>query len=275
MNAMERIFSATAQLPSIPAVVQKMIDTLQSEDADLHPLIAEIRTDPVISVRVLRLANSGFYASRRGVGSIDDAVTLIGTRTLRTLVISAGISGAFPKVPGLDMKDFWRHALMTASANSLLARHAGENPDHAYSAGLIHRLGQLMIHIAFPRVAEDIARECQGLSLTERAAIEHMKLHTSHCSVGAELAMRWNFPNGISSALQYYCQPHHAEATRLARLTNVAAQIAFEIGEDVRPEDIAEHLNRSVIELCGLERDALVTDIAYCAEHAADAELTL
>jgi HD-like signal output (HDOD) protein len=275
MNAMERIFSATAQLPSIPAVVQKMIDTLQSEDADLHPLIAEIRTDPVISVRVLRLANSGFYASRRGVGSIDDAVTLIGTRTLRTLVISAGISGAFPKVPGLDMKDFWRHALMTASANSLLARHAGESPDHAYSAGLIHRLGQLMIHIAFPRVAEDIARECQGLSLTERAAIEHMKLHTSHCSVGAELAMRWNFPNGISSALQYYCQPHHAEATRLARLTNVAAQIAFEIGEDVRPEDIAEHLNRSVIELCGLERDALVTDIAYCAEHAADAELTL
>lgn len=275
MNAMERIFSATAQLPSIPAVVQKMIDTLQSEDADLHPLIAEIRTDPVISARVLRLANSGFYASRRGVGSIDDAVTLIGTRTLRTLVISAGISGAFPKVPGLDMKAFWRHALMTASANSLLAKHAGENPDHAYSAGLIHRLGQLMIHIAFPRVAEDIARECQSLSLTERAAIEHIKLHTNHCAVGAELAMRWNFPNGISRALQYYCLPHHAEATRLARLTNVAAQIAFEIGEDVRPEDIAGHLNRSVIELCGLECDALVTDIAYCAEHAADAELAL
>ena len=121
MNAMERIFSATAQLPSIPAVVQKMIDTLQSEDSDLHPLIAEIRTDPVISARVLRLANSGFYSSRRSIGSVDDAVTLIGTRALRTLVISAGISGAFPKVPGVNMQDFWRHALMTASANSLLA----------------------------------------------------------------------------------------------------------------------------------------------------------
>lgn len=275
MNAMERIFSATAQLPSIPAVVQKMIDTLQSEASDLHPLIAEIRTDPVISARVLRLANSGFYASRRSIGSIDDAVTLIGTRALRTLVISAGISGAFPKVPGLNMKDFWRHALMTASANALLAKHAGENPDHAYSAGLIHRLGQLMIHIAFPRVAEDIARECRDLSVTERAAVEHLKLQTNHCSVGAELAMRWNFPNGISRALQYYCQPHHAEATRLARLTNAAAQIAFEIDDDVPPEDIAEHLNRSVIELCGLDRAAIVPDIAYCAEHATDAELAL
>jgi HD-like signal output (HDOD) protein len=275
MNAMERIFSATAQLPVIPRVVQKMIDTLKHEDADLQPLIADIRIDPVISARVLRIANSGFYGSRRTVGSIDDAVRLVGTRVLRTLVISAGVSSAFPKVPGVDLKDFWRHALMTASANALLARHAGESADNAYVAGLMHRLGQLMIHIAFPRMAEEIARDCHGLSVSERAAVEHLKLHTNHCEVGAELAARWNFPDDVALAMQYYCQPHHDSATRLARLTNVAAQIAMEIDEDVKPEDIAEHLNRSITDLCGLDRTAILPDIEYCAEHAAEAELAL
>lgn len=273
MNAMERIFSATAQLPAIPRVVQKTIDTLKHEDADLQPLIADIRLDPVVCARVLRIANSGFYGSRRTVGSIDDAVRLVGTRVLRTLVISAGVSSAFPKVPGVDLKDFWRHALMTASANALLARHAGENTDHAYVAGLMHRLGQLMIHIAFPRLADEIGRACHDFSIGERAAMEQLKLHTNHCEVGAELAARWNFPDDVEHAMQFYCQPHHEDATRLARLTNVAAQIAMEIDGDVKPEDIAEHLNRSITDLCGLDRKALVPDIEYCAEHAADAEL--
>jgi len=275
MNAIERIFSATAQLPVIPVVVQKMIDTLKSEDADLQPLVAQIRVDPVISARVLRLANSGFYGSRRSIGSIDDAVRMIGTRALRTLVISAGISGAFPKVPGIELKDFWRHALMTASANALLARHAGENTDHAYSAGLLHRIGQLMIHIAFPRVAEELAREGRELGLSERIALELSKLNVSHCEVGAELAARWNFPDDISRALHHYSQPHQPDTTRLARLTNVAAQIASEIDDDVRPEDIAAHLSRTTTDLCGLDRVAILPDIEYCAEHAAEAELAL
>ncbi|MDP3873640.1 MAG: HDOD domain-containing protein [Methyloversatilis sp.] len=275
MNAMERIFSATAQLPVIPRVVQKMIDTLKHENADLQPLIADIRLDPVISARVLRIANSGFYGSRRTIGSIEHAVTLVGTRVLRTLVISAGVSSAFPKVPGVDLKDFWRHALMTASANAMLARHAGEKADNAYVAGLMHRLGQLMIHIAFPRLAEEIARDCHHLSVSERAAVEQLKVHTNHCEVGAELAARWNFPDDVARAMQYYCQPHNESATRLARLTNVAAQIAMEIDDDVKPEDIAEHLNRSITDLCGLDRTAILPDIEYCAEHATGAELVL
>lgn len=275
MNGMERIFSAAGQLPGIPRVVEQVIDTLRHDDADLRPLITDIRHDPMISARVLRMANSGFYGSRRSVGSIDEAVTLIGTRAMRTLVISAGISSAFPKVPGVDLNDFWRHALMTASAIKLLARHADENPEHAYSAGLMHRIGQLMIHLAFPRVAGQLAEECRDLNATGRAAIEHLKLHTNHCEVGAELATRWNFPEDISHALLYYCQPHHANATRLARLTNVASQIAFGIEEHVRPEDIADHLGTSITDLCGLDRATILPDIEYCAEHAAEAELAL
>ncbi len=275
MNTMERIFSATANLPTMTRVVQKMIDTLKEEDADLHPLIAEIRLDPAISARVLRMANSGFYGCRRKVGSIDDAVTVIGTRALRTLVISAGVSSAFPKVPGINLQDFWRHALMTANVNALLARHAGENPDHAYSAGLMHRIGQLMINIAFPQMAEDIMRDCLNLSATELAAIEQLKLHTNHCEVGAELAARWNFPDDITGALNYYCQPHRPQASRLARLTNVAAQIALEIGEDVHPEEIAQHLNKSITDLCGLDQTAILSDIEYCAEQAAEADLAI
>jgi HD-like signal output (HDOD) protein len=275
MSAIERIFSTVSQIPAIPQVVANLIESLKHDDVDLQPLIAEIRQDPAISARLLRLANSGFYGSRRSVGSIDDAVTLIGTRAMRTLVITAGVGGAFPKVPGVNLKEFWRHALMTASANKLLASRCGEDPEFAYTAGLMHRVGQLMIHMAFPRIAEEIARDCRDLSVTERAAVEHLKLHTNHCEIGAELAARWNFPDSIARALQYYCQPHHSGATRLARLTNVAAQIAFEIDEHVQPDEIARHLNQSVTDMCGLDRMAMLPDIEYCVEHAADADVML
>lgn len=268
-HAIERLFAAAGQLPSIPRVVQKMIETLRDEDADLLPLIGEIRTDPTISARVLKLANSGYYGSRRAVGSIDEAVSLIGTRAMRTLVISAGVSGSFPKVPGVDLQSFWRHALLTASITSQLARRAGENAERAYSAGLMLRVGQLMIHIAFPRVADEILRECQGLGMSERATVEQHKLNTNHCEVGAELAMRWNFPDDIAAALEYYCQPRNPDASLLARLAHVAAQCAFELEQQTAPEDIVQRLDNTVTDMCGLDPAGILQDIRSCAERAA------
>lgn len=271
-HAIERLFAAAGQLPTIPRVVQKLIETLRDEDADLQPLIADIRTDPTISARVLRLANSGFYGTRRSVGSIDEAVTLIGTRAVRTLVISAGISGSFPKVPGVDLEKFWRHAMLTATLASVLAKRAGMNGEYAYSAGLMHRVGQLMIHIAFPRIADEIARDCHDLSVGERAAMEQLKLHTNHCEVGAELAMRWNFPDDIAHALQHYSQPQLEEAGDLSRLTHLAARIAFAIGDGLPAAGIAGTLDPALTRACGLEREALVDDIVQCAEQAASGD---
>ncbi|WP_018411078.1 HDOD domain-containing protein [Methyloversatilis thermotolerans] len=266
--AIERLFATAGQLPSIPRVVQQLIATLKDEDADLHPLIADIKQDPAISAKVLRLANSGFYAGRRTVGSIDEAITLIGTRAMRTLVISAGLTGVFTKVQGVDLKDFWRHALTTASAAAMLAKEARMDAESAYSAGLMHRVGQLMIHIAFPRVAEEIARDCRDLSVAERAAVEQVKLHTNHCEVGAELAVRWNFPDDIVQALKHYSQPQHPDAGKLARIVHLAAQLAFDIEDQVQPENIAEHLNKALTDDCGLDRLALVPAIRDCAANA-------
>lgn len=271
-HAIERLFAAAGQLPSIPRVVQKLIASLKDEEADLIPLIADIRTDPTISARVLRLANSGYYGTRRSVGSIDDAVTLIGTRALRTLVVSAGVSAAFPRVPGVDLNAFWRHATVMANLCSTLARRAGENAEFGYSAGLMHRVGQLMIHIAFPRIAEELARDCRDLSVSERAAAEQLKLHTNHCEVGAELAMRWNFPEGIAQALQHYCHPQSKEAGRLAAITYLSVQIAFAIEDGRSPADTLQQLKPEECEACGLERDTLFDDIARCAEQAGCAE---
>lgn len=264
-HAIERLFAAAGQLPTIPRVVQKLIGSLKEEDADLLPLIADIRTDPTISARVLRLANSGYYANRRSVGSIDEAVTLIGTRALRTLVISAGVSAAFPRVPGVDLNAFWQHATLVANLCSTLARRAGENAEYGYSSGLMHRVGQLMIHIAFPRIAEELARDCHDLSVNERASAEQLKLHTNHCEVGAELAVRWNFPDEIGQALAHYCQPQSEASDRLARITHLCVQIAFAI-EDGRPAaDIVQQLKPEECEACGLDRDTLFDDIAHCA----------
>lgn len=268
MNPTASILLKNTQLPSIPKVVRDAIQTLQSEGANLHGLIAEIKHDPSLSARILRLANSGLYARSRQIGSIDEAVVLIGTAALRSLVIASGISGAFVKVAGIDLNRFWHHAILSANIARMLARHASANPEAAYTAGLMHRIGQLMLHTAFPSAAQDLVRESGQLTGLERARAERHKMQTDHCEVGAELARQWNFPDDIVAALEHYATPSEPQAPHLARLVGLASIIATRIDTGTTPEVIAEEVGSAVAELCELDRTSLLSEIRGCAASA-------
>lgn len=234
MTPTDQLFDKLPRLPSIPRVVQALILTLDNPDADLAHLIAEVKHDQALSLRVLRLANSSYYGLSRKVGAIDDAVTLVGLNALRTLVVTSGITWAFPQVPGVNLQAFWRHAMLTAMVARSLARHAGINGEFAYTAGLIHRVGQLLIALAMPDLARIIGAECHDSSVAELAAIEHAHLGLDHCEVGAEQARQWNFPAVIRNAVRWYADPLGEEACPYAGVVYLAAQIAFgiEAGHD-------------------------------------------
>lgn len=252
MHPTDELFDKLPRLPSIPRVVQELIHTLDNPDADLHSLIAEVKHDQALSLRVLRLANSSYYGVSRKIGAIDDAVTLIGLNALRTLVITSGVTWTFHEVPGVALQPFWRHAMLTAMVARSLARPAGANGEYAYTAGLIHRVGELLIALALPDQAAGISHAMHEGPVTELIAAERALLGLDHCEVGAEQARQWNFPVVIRHAVRWYAEPDNPEGGPQAGLVHLAARIAWGLTHRQAEPDIIASLHAGLCQRLNL-----------------------
>lgn len=272
MNVIDRFFQSNLNLPMLPKVVQDVLQMLNREDVDLNALARVVDHDQVISAKVLRLANSSYYGASRNVKTLDDAIAIVGFNNFRTLVIASGITGSITHVPGMDLRRFWRHALVTAGIARTLSRELHLEADTAYISALMHSIGQLLIHLVFPAAGADIEETCQGRCVLERKAVEHTVLGFDHCQVGAELAERWNFPEEIQRVIRYYADPLNPKACKLAPVVYVAAHIAFglELGEDAR--HIAETLNPDVAAKVGMDRIEWIDRIESCRSLLAEAD---
>jgi putative nucleotidyltransferase with HDIG domain len=272
MKPLEKIFSQTQVLPTIPKVVHELIQSLNNEDADIGKLARSVSQDQVISARVLRLANSSYYGSSRKVASIDDAVTLVGLNQLRILVIACGMAGSFVKVPGVDLGQFWKHSLLTAMLARILAKDlGGANPEVAFTGGLMHGIGILLIHNAFPDLASQVSAAARDGIVATRVAAERELLETDHCEVGMELAKRWNFADEIKNAIHFYHNPLLDGADSYAMMTFIASVIAQML---VKPEQIevlrtkmSHELSQAVLQRIGsfeerLEKYGYLTEAA-------------
>jgi putative nucleotidyltransferase with HDIG domain len=274
MTPMERLFSSVPQLPSIPTVVQALIASLGDENADLRSMVARIKQDQSLSARVLRLANSSYYGACHKVGAIDDAVTLIGLNSLRTLVIASGITSAFTKIDGINAKSFWRHSMFTATLARDLGKTAGINGEFAYTAGLMHRIGQLLIDMAFPSAAREIAYNNHGLTVAELASTERQLLDLDHAQVGAELAQRWNFPAAIRNGLRWYITPLVEEACPYAATVHLASQIALGIELGLPEGTIVRNIDKDVAARVALD-DLDWVDVIGMAREMLEGEVVV
>lgn len=241
-----------SRMPVIPRVVQELIHSLGEDDTDLGRLVDQVRQDAVLSARILRLANSSYYHATRKVGAIDDAVVLIGLNALRTLVIASGVSGAFKDVPGVDLPAFWRHGLLTALIARELGRHARLSPELAYTAGLMHRIGHLLICMTRSDHASQLAAIGRDLSLAELVSTEQLLTGTDHGEVGALLTEHWHFPSVIQNALRHYCSASDEDANGYAGVLALAVLMAQGISDQDDSRLILSQLPTGLLDRLGL-----------------------
>jgi len=139
------------KLPSLSTIVTRLLSLLQREDITMAALTAEINNDQALTVRILCIANSPFYGLSSRVCSLQYANTLLGLRTLQGIITAAGIIGQFP--PGhdqfFDRQSFWKHAIGTGIAAQVLARCCGLDVEQAFTAGLLHDIGKVVLAAYF------------------------------------------------------------------------------------------------------------------------------
>lgn len=272
MSALETLFTDLPRLPSMPRVVQDLIASLCEEDIDLATLVAQVKLDQSLSLRVLAMANSGAFGSGRRIGAIDQAVSLIGLNALRSLVIASGISRTFARVEGLDMPAFWRQAMICAGVAREFGKHQGVNREFAYTAGLMHRVGLILLHLAWPAKAQQLPEGATGGATLVQ---ERTLFGLDHCEAGSALAQRWHFPDTIADALRWQAEPLASEAGPLAAVLHLAAAVTRGLlaGDDA--EKISVLLEPAVLARLSLNRAEAERRIAACVDLPASVQLLL
>lgn len=225
------------RLPALSAVVQDLLDYLQQPEVDVGQVAQRIARDPTLAARLLRVANSSFYGLQGQVATIADALVVLGLRSVRTLVTGAAVASHLQSlaVAGYDGRAFWSHSAGTALCARTLARQVGASPENAFTAGLLHDIGRLILAARFPEAyrrveAHRAQRDCYPLEA------EREVLGFDHTQIGAALAVRWKFPAEITAAISWHHSPADQPDGSLAELIHVADVMAhaldFPGGED-------------------------------------------
>jgi HD-like signal output (HDOD) protein len=206
-NFINDIAAGKVELPVIPAVVQKLIVALRDLEVDTRKIGEQISQDPVLSAKVLRLANSSFFGGQRSMASIDAAIALIGIQALNRLIVASGVSSSFAEIPGIDLKSFWRDALLTATAANKLAPRLGADPEEAYICGLLHATGHLILCQTYPDIAKFMFAGYASVRGAELAAIESESFGIDHPNVGALWVETIGFPQPVADTIRKCAQP--------------------------------------------------------------------
>ena len=207
---LEALLNYPRALPAMSRTVSDLLAEMNKDDPSPKRVADLIARDPALTTRVLRLSNSAFFRVSRQIGSAEEAVALLGMTHVRSLVMAAALGSSFKNVPGVEMVQFWRYSLRVADISRSLASLLRQNEGNAFTAGLVHAIGDLIMHIAMPDVIGPIDMGTPPLDL-RRADAERMVLGYTYAEVGAGMAEKWQFPTSIVSALKHQTAPFEGE----------------------------------------------------------------
>jgi HD-like signal output (HDOD) protein/ActR/RegA family two-component response regulator len=251
--AMVDAIGGLGALPSIPAVLQQLMEALEEPGIDQRQIAAMIKLDPGLSVRVLQVANSGYFAARSRIESVEQAVVMLGAQMLRNLVLQVKIVEAFPSQNShFSMEAFGRRVHCVTQ----LARRIGGDDvslDQARELAMTVDVGQLVLAARLPARYDEVLEEWRATG-EPLVAVEHRVFGANHAEVGAHLMGLW----GQDVALVGRIGGHHTPSTAGADQDLVGA---LHVAEALVESDGDESRFRRCLEPGFLERSGREADV--------------
>ncbi len=251
------MFEQIYNLPQVPEVITDLIQQVNSPNIDMAEIAKNVEKEPAIALKILRLVNSAHYGLSRKVNSINEALAFLGMDELKTLIIASGIVNAMPKINDINIKDFWDQNFCVANHAKRLAQETKQNPDLAFTAGLISGVGTLLIHLGDPSAAMEVEQHVHA-GHSSRAVFEKRRLGFTSAEVAAELCRRWKFPDELVSAIKESADPlevdHPSKIACIVYISKTISEFSRDATQDkllsTFPYDVAEeiYLSKAVVE---------------------------
>lgn len=255
--SLEALLQGACKLPTLPQVVTHILKSLNDDNADADSLVQQLNTDPAIVARLLAAANSSAFGLSAQVATTRQAILVLGLKTVRTITLATALIEHFShSTSAFDSRQLWRHSLGVATCARAIAERIRCNPEAAFSAGLLHDIGQmLMVAVAPDSCAEVRVRMRQNdepIIVAEQAVFGY-----DHATAGGALAKLWNLPDDIVAGIHGHHAPDSGDDGEMGDLIHIAEVIshALDLG-DAERNQVPEASEIALFRL-GLEWSAL------------------
>lgn len=258
-------------LPSIPQVVALLLSELEREQPDLKKISLLISTDPALATRLLQVSNSGYFKLSGRVRSVPESLAVVGLSHVRTMAMAAASKASLKAVPGIHLQHYWDFSLDVAKVSRSLAGVVRQNQQAAFTAGLIHFIGELAMRMAMPLAMAELDREVPALDV-RRARAERKMFEFDYAQVGAGYARQWLFPEAIVDAIAHQDAPFRNEAYEpLAGVVHLATWRARCKLGGLNQREMAVTFPGSVGEVLALDIDMVLQQdpIDWTSQHMA------
>jgi HD-like signal output (HDOD) protein len=215
-----------SRLPSIPTLYMQVVEKASRADTSLNEVGDLVGQDMGMTAQVLKLANSAFFGLRRQLSSADQAVAYLGLDTIKSLILSIHAFSQFDKAEtgALKIEALWSHSMRVASLAKAISKLEGQDAkaaEEAFTAGMLHDIGKLVLAVNLPVEYTEAMRLAQaGL---EVHLAEHQVFGANHADVGGYLIGLWGLPVPIVEAIALHHGPSRASQTAFSPLTSVHA----------------------------------------------------
>jgi len=234
----------------MPAIMIEVSDLLEHKSVTNFDLVKLINKDQGLTAKILSIANSPFYGLPRKVSTVDFALTIIGFRELKNVLLTLTI---LEVVKGNDSthwnrKSFWLHSLLTAGMCKRIAENTGyPKIGESFTAGLLHDLGISTIQKYFEKEFNDIY-DMYNTKQSDHLAVEKEILGLTHEEIGYHLAAKWNFPEPIINAIRHHHNPSESENKSLSAIINLADYVASSVDIEGYEWDDELKLDLNIVE---------------------------
>jgi len=232
---LKNLVANTGDLAALPNTVVDLLYLFKGEDASAQSVVKILHRDPAMTANVLKMSNSAFYGARREIGSVQEALVMLGNRAVVTMAFASGMAPVMRRdLDGYQVSRsrFWNHSILTATTSSFAAEKLGwaEHKCEVFTGGLVHDLGMLVID------AHLVTNKMNLVTAFDVSGSERRLLGFDHCEAGAMLAENWGFPTILRDAIRFHHDPQLADVgNEVVYSVAVGNLLALIIEQDLDP----------------------------------------
>ena len=270
--------ASEGDLPTMPAIANQVVQAVDNPDSSIDDIRSLIDQDAAIAARILKISNSALYGFPSEIQSLSHAISLLGTMTVRNLVLAASMKETYKRF-GLMEKLLWQHSSLSGPVAALLAdyRGIGVDPDIAFTAGLMHHIGKTALANShreeYERVMMTVYNE--GRSFTD---VENEVFGFSHAELGAAVVQQWGLPDSLILTIQHHHNPGMLaelddDVARTCALTTITSMALSKLGvgrsRPIEDLDLSAQPAWSFLDLTETDVDPILN---LCADRVKDSQ---
>jgi len=261
----EKIYSKIDELPTLPAVIPKILSLMKDKKSSVSDVTKVISRDPALTSKILKVANSAYYGFSQKITELDKALALLGFNMVKSLALSIGVIRSLPpgkRSPYFSAEGLWLHSLGVATIIKKIGKRFKDEAltEALFIIGLLHDIGKLVLDQFFSeQFLEALVHANNQNNEKSLHIVEHELIGITHCEVAEMLLTRWKFPDKIINPISYH---HHKDSPEGiipldVSLLRVANSLVQQIGMGKEGNSVPNEIDESDLEIIKLKEEEL------------------